>query len=72
MSFCGRFFIAFVGFAFTFHASLGVGRYLLALTWLRTLTGCDITENAFSAFAAPVSEEERRIAIAAVNEATAK
>ena len=56
----------------TFHASLGVGRYLLALTWLRTLTGCDITENAFSAFAAPVSEEERRIAIAAVNEATAK
>ena len=49
------------------HASFGVGRYILALSWYRALTGRDITENAFTEFAAPVSDEERKIAIAAVN-----
>ena len=54
----------------TFHASLGAGRYLLALCWFKYLTGKDITENAFSEFDVPVTEEERKIVIAAVNAVT--
>lgn len=46
----------------TFHASLGLGRYALALLWLRALTGADITQNNFSQFDAEVSEEEIKIA----------
>ena len=42
----------------TFHASLGLGRYALAMTWLRYLTGVDVTENDFSDTAEPVSEEQ--------------
>ena len=54
----------------TFHASLGAGRYLLALCWFKYLTGKDITENAFSEFDVPVTEEERKIVSAAVNAVT--
>ena len=50
----------------TFHASLGVGRYMLALTWYKALTGNDITQNTFCDFDCPVSEQEREIAIKAV------
>ena len=53
----------------TFHASLGVGRYLLALTWYKALTGKDIINNDFDNFDEPVSDEERKIAIKAVNAA---
>ena len=42
----------------TFHASLGIGRYAVAMTWLRYLTGVDVTENDFSDTAEPVSEEQ--------------
>ena len=42
----------------TFHASLGLGRYALAMTWLRYLTGVDVTENDFSDTAEPVNEEQ--------------
>lgn len=55
----------------TFHASLGAGRYLLALTWYKYLTGKDITDNAFDDFDVPVTDEERKIVIAAVNAAFA-
>lgn len=55
----------------TYHASLGAGRYLLALVWFKYLTGKDITENDFSDFDVPVTEEERKIVIAAVNAAFA-
>ena len=51
----------------TYHASLGAGRYLLALCWFKYLTGRDITENAFDEFDEPVTQEERKIVIAAVN-----
>ena len=51
----------------TYHASLGAGRYLLALCWFKYLTGRDITDNAFDDFDVPVTEEERKIVIAAVN-----
>ena len=51
----------------TFHASLGAGRYLLALCWYKKLTGNDITNNTFSDFDVPVSDFERKTVIAAVN-----
>ena len=51
----------------TYHASLGIGRYILALTWYKALTGNDISANAFDGFDAPVSPKERKIAIDAVN-----
>jgi len=44
------------------HASLGVGRYALALVWLATLTGADVRENGFCDFDVPVSPEEQAIA----------
>ncbi len=50
----------------TFHAALGVGRYLLALTWYHALTGGDIASNRFDEFDTPVTEKEREIAIRAV------
>ena len=53
----------------TFHASFGAGRYLLALTWYKALTGKDITNNDFDDFDEPVSDEERKIVIKAVNAA---
>ena len=53
----------------TYHASLGAGRYLLALCWFKYLTGRDISENAFDDFDVPVTEEERKIVINAVNKA---
>ena len=53
----------------TYHASLGAGRYLLALCLFKYLTGRDISENAFDDFDVPVTEEERKIVINAVNKA---
>lgn len=53
----------------TFHATLGAGRYLLALTWFKALTNKDILNNRFADFDVPVSEEERKIIIQAVNSA---
>ncbi len=50
----------------TFHASLGAGRYALALMWYRTLTGRCVTDNAFCDFDTVVTEEEMRIIKAAV------
>ncbi len=52
---------------YTFHASLGVGRYLLALCWYKILTKKDITGNSFNDFDVPVTEQEREIVIKAVN-----
>ena len=46
----------------TFHASLGVGRYALALLWLRTLCKVNVTGNTFADFDVPVTDEEKRIA----------
>lgn len=51
----------------TFHASLGAGRYLLALTWYKALTGKDITNDEFNEFDVPVTDEEREIVIKTVN-----
>ena len=46
----------------TFHASLGLGRYALGLLWYRTLMGKDVSGIEFSAFDAPVTQEEVAIA----------
>ena len=51
----------------TYHASLGAGRYLLALTWYKTFTGKDISQNDFDAFDEVVTETERKIVIKAVD-----
>ncbi len=50
------------------HASMGIGRYMLALTWYKVLLGGDITNNDFADFDEVVSEEERQIAIKTINE----
>ena len=52
----------------TFHASLGAGRYGLALLWYAVLTGKPITDNAFDDFDVAVSDEEREIVIRSVSE----
>ena len=52
----------------SFHASFGIGRYLLSLCWLRALTGADISEDSFMPLDAPITDDERRIIIRAVNE----
>ena len=51
----------------TYHANFGYGRYLLALVWFKYLTGRDITENAFHEFDVPVTDEQRKAVIDAVN-----
>lgn len=52
----------------TFHASLGAGRYLLALTWYKALTGNEIWNNRFDELDEPVDEFEREIIIKAVTD----
>ncbi len=42
----------------TFHASYGLGRYLLALTWYGTLTGKSAANVNYDYFNEPVSAEE--------------
>ena len=45
-----------------FHASRGMGRYAIALTWYHALTGGSIADNALTSFDVPVSPEEIRSA----------
>jgi len=42
----------------SFHASLGAGRYLLALLWYGYLTGKSVADVPFADFDEPVSDEE--------------
>ncbi len=46
----------------TFHASLGLGRYALGLTWYRFLTGNKVEGNSFDDFDEEVTAEEITIA----------
>lgn len=46
----------------TFHADLGIGRYMLASTWYQALTGKAIFDNPFRDFDVPV--EDKWISIA--------
>ena len=52
----------------TYHASLGIGRYILAATWYQTLTGNSIVNNSCSEFDEAVSAEELSQAKAIVNQ----
>lgn len=56
------------------HASLGAGRYLLALCFYKKLFNKDITNDNFNDLDEPLSETERKVVINAVNSvfATAK
>ncbi len=45
-----------------FHASMGLGRYALALLWYHILTGKDVTENTYCDFDMEISQEEISIA----------
>lgn len=42
----------------TFHASLGLGRYALGLTWYKALTGNDVENNTFRDFDEELTEEQ--------------
>ena len=52
----------------TFHAAFGVGRYAIAMTWLRYLTGVDVSDNTFTDTAEPLTEEQITAVKAIVNE----
>lgn len=52
----------------TFHAGLGAGRFMLALTWYKYLTGNSIDNVKFNDFDAPVSDENYKIAMKSVND----
>ncbi len=52
-----------------FHASRGLGRFALALTWLGRLTDVDLATVRFDAFEIPVNEEQYEAAIAAAKSA---
>ena len=49
-----------------FHASRGVGRYALALTWVRAICGVSVEDNDFYDFEEEITDEERRAVISAV------
>lgn len=52
----------------TFHASLGAGRYLLALTWLRAIFGIDTQADTFADFDGELTSEERAVVLDAVKD----
>lgn len=52
----------------TFHATMGVGRFILALVWYKFLTGNSIEQIQFHEFDEDIDENDYRVAIKAVNE----
>ncbi|MBE7052979.1 MAG: DUF4886 domain-containing protein [Ruminococcaceae bacterium] len=42
----------------TFHSSFGIGRYIVALTWYKYLTGNDIMQNTFCDFDEEITDED--------------
>ena len=55
-----------------FHASLGLGRYAIALTWFSRLTGRSVDDVTFCEFDEPVSEEQIAAAKQAVKTVMAR
>ena len=49
------------------HISLGIGRYALALTWFKYLTGKSVENNDFIPFDGEMTEEERKAVIEVVS-----
>lgn len=56
----------------TFHASLGLGRYALGLTWYVSLTGHGVDGNSFAAFDEAVSPSQMLTVKACVEETCKK
>lgn len=56
----------------TYHASLGLGRYALGLTWYRCLTGNDIMDNRFNDFDEEISPQDILTAKKCVSEIAGK
>lgn len=56
----------------TFHASLGLGRYALGLTWYKALTGKDIDGNTFNTFDEEIPPEQIVIAKKCATDAVKK
>lgn len=56
----------------TFHASLGLGRYALGLTWYRFLTGRDVSDNTFADFDEEIPAEQIALAKKCVEEVARK
>ena len=55
----------------TYHASLGLGRYALGLTWYAVLTGRDVRANTYSDFDEAITPEQIEIVkqcVAAITE----
>ena len=52
----------------TFHASLGVGRYALALLWYAVLTGNDVGDDDFDDLEDYISPEDRETVIDCIRE----
>lgn len=52
----------------TFHASCGLGRYALGLTWYAFLTGRGVKSNSFNSFDEEISQKEIYIAKKCVEE----
>lgn len=50
-----------------YHATMGLGRYALALLWYHILANKDVTKNTFRDFDQPVTEEEISIIKQCVN-----
>ena len=50
------------------HATMGLGRYALGLTWLRTLTGCPAKGNPYKNFDQPILPEHIALAQELVDE----
>ena len=51
----------------TFHASLGLGRYMLGLIWYKALTKNEVTINTVCSLDEEITLEERKIVIETVN-----
>lgn len=52
----------------TFHAKLGVGRFILALIWYKILTGNSVENVKFNDFDEEVSDQEYQLALRIVEE----
>ena len=52
----------------SFHAAYGIGRYAIAMTWLRYLTGVDVSDNDFRDTAEPITDEQIAVVKKIVNE----
>ena len=49
----------------TFHAGLGLGRFILALVWYGYITGNDVSNVKFDRFDVEVTEAEYKVALEA-------